>query len=464
MVFSSIIFLFYFLPVFLLAYSIPDSQHRRNVVLVAFSLVFYAWGEPLYITLMLLSIGMNYWFGQRIGRAEEPSRRRWLCLAVTLDVCLLGAFKYTPFLVRNVSDLLGVHFPLQTSLLAIPLPLGISFYTFQAISYVVDVYRRRFAPEQSVLDLAAYVTMFPHLIAGPIVRYQEIRDELHTTQISDERLLQGAQIFVLGLSAKLLIANTFSQYADQVFGLEPALLTSALAWLGAVSYTFQIYFDFNGYSIMAIGLAMMLGFTFPRNFDRPYISTSITEFWRRWHISLSTWFRDYLYIPLGGNRAGPFKTYRNLLIVFVVCGVWHGAGWTFLLWGLLHGVFLVFERLVQPIGWRVPRIVLHVYAMLVVVCGWVLFRSPTLASAGAYFAAMLGRNVKPIYQPQEVWSPVWIALALVASVCAAVRLERNPREWPFPRIATQAGWATLSAACVWVLVCGTHNPFIYFRF
>ena len=338
MVFSAPIFLFLFLPIVLALYFVTPSR-MRNPLLLGASLVFYGWGEPRFVAVMLASALVNYGFALAIGAGTR--RRLLLSLAITVNLGLLAVYKYSDFAVANVNTLLGWT---GVPLLARPgliLPLGISFFTFHAVSYLMDVYRGRVPAQRNPLDVALYIALFPQLIAGPIVRYATIAPEIARRRTTWDGLVWGIRRFVVGLGKKVLIANTLARPADAVFGLPPSEMSAGLAWLGVACYALQIYFDFSGYSDMAIGLARIFGFPFPENFRYPYVSRSLTEFWRRWHISLSTWFRDYLYVPLGGNRRGPARVYLNLVVVFVFCGLWHGASWTFLVWGLFHGVFLV---------------------------------------------------------------------------------------------------------------------------
>jgi alginate O-acetyltransferase complex protein AlgI len=383
MVFSSVIFLFYFLPVFLLGYYV--SGWRTGALLTG-SVAFYVWGEGGYILLLLGLILANYAGALWIDRSEAGARRVGVLAVAALDLAVLAYFKYSGFLAHIVNGL--AHARLAPEL-KFALPLGISFFTFQLISYVADVSRGAVKAERDLVRFAAYILMFPHLIAGPIVRYADIRDEMHADRRTTTRLGLGVQYFIVGLSQKVLVANTVAPVADHLFGLPPGALTAASAWLGALAYSLQIYFDFCGYSNMAIGLAFMLGFTYPRNFNYPYAAQSITEFWRRWHISLSSWFRDYLYIPLGGNRGGRWRTIRNLLIVFLLTGLWHGAAWSFIAWGLYHGAFLMLERFgLGRVLSAAPRLLRHAYALVVVVVGWVFFRAEGLGAGMQYLRAM----------------------------------------------------------------------------
>jgi alginate O-acetyltransferase complex protein AlgI len=464
-VFSSITFLFYFLPLFLAAYFLPRKQHNRNKILLAFSLIFYAWGEPAYIFLMLLSITINWYLGKKVGTAEfKGTRKGWVCAALIFNLAMLVFFKYAAFLINSVGLTPLFADSNADFVLNLALPIGISFYTFQAMSYLIDVYRGRFPYESSILDLGAYISMFPQLIAGPIVRYGEIKEQLHSTNTSYADVVQGTRLFIIGLSFKVLLANTFAGDADYVFSLDAWQVSTGLSWLGSLSYTFQIYFDFAGYSLMAIGLGRAIGFSFPINFNRPYISTSITEFWRRWHISLSSWFRDYLYIPLGGNRRGPVSTYFNLFIVFFLCGLWHGAAWNFAIWGCFHGMFLVIERMFKSTKLIFPRPVAHLYAILIIIFSWVIFRSESLYQVQGMLASMLSLSSGNTYVALQVldWSYVVMAGVGVYFSTFHVNLDTPPAAKSY--LVTHILYFLLFVVNTFYLVVGTHNPFIYFRF
>jgi alginate O-acetyltransferase complex protein AlgI len=480
MLFSSPIFLFLFLPVVLTLYFVLPRP-LRNLLLLAASLLFYAWGEGFYIAVLLVSITLNYGFGVLIESVPHPLYARLgLGAAVLANLGILGAFKYAPFLLKNLNQVLRV---LQVPLVHLHdthLPLGISFFTFHALSYVIDVYRREARALRNPIQFALYISFFPQAIAGPIVRYTDVAAQLARRLISREGLAQGVRRFIVGLAKKMLVANTLAVPADAVFGLPSSSLTASLAWLGVASYTLQIYFDFSGYSDMAIGLAQMFGFRFKENFRYPYTAGSITDFWRRWHISLSTWFRDYLYIPLGGNRCKPARTYGNLFAVFFLCGLWHGASWTFVLWGLYHGAFLVLER--RGLGKRLeaaPAPLRHLYVLLVVMVGWLLFRATTLTQATAFLAAMvgLGRGTGVDYYP-ALYLDVEVILTLLAGVVGSMPI------WPWLLTGQGesarpggAAWAwaglpflavaalgILFVASAMLLAAGTYNPFLYFRF
>jgi alginate O-acetyltransferase complex protein AlgI len=483
MVFSSVVFLFLFLPLVLGLYLISPRPARNSLLLLS-SLLFYAWGEGFFVLLMLASIGMNYAFGLWIERARRTPRRHIAVgCAVAANLGLLAWFKYANFAVDSLNRLLGGDALGPLSLDPVHLPIGISFFTFQAITYVVDVAREDGAVERNPLHVALYISLFPQLIAGPIVRFQDIAREIHERRPRLADIASGVRRFTIGLGKKVLIANLTGRVADSIFAIPADQLTPGLAWLGAVSYMLQIYFDFSGYSDMAIGLGRILGFHFRENFEHPYVARSITEFWRRWHISLSTWFRDYLYIPLGGNRKGSARTGANLLAVFVLCGLWHGASWTFVLWGLYHGVFLIAERATR--GRRpLPASALlgHAYTLAVVLGGWVLFRAESLPQAVAFWQAMAGfaggDGVQ--YYAGMYIDPVFV-LALLAGVVGATPWVSATARWldrslEASSVALQpvlgAGrdmavigiLVAIFATSAMELSVSTHNPFIYFRF
>lgn len=470
MVFSSFTFLFIFLPVLLLVYFITPARFRtaRNTILLAFSLFFYAYGGPEFLLLMLLSITINYVFG--LLSHKNGGGVKWaVAVSVILNLGLLAYFKYAGFLCENLAAVgVGITVP------DIVLPIGISFFTFQGMSYVIDVYRGDVPAAKNPLKVALYISLFPQLIAGPIVRYSTIADEIVDRRENLEDFSEGLTRFIIGLSKKVIIANSIGAMADGVFDLQAADLTGSLMWLGAIAYTFQIYFDFSGYSDMAIGLGRMFGFHFLENFNYPYISKTITEFWRRWHISLSTWFRDYLYIPLGGNRRGKKRQIFNMLAVWALTGLWHGAAWNFLIWGLFYFVLLVCEKYVwkRPLQ-AMPNFFKHIYALFFVVLGWVIFRCESMTAIGFSFAAMFGGapfiDGRTGYYLAEYW---WVILvAIAASLPIKDKLEsalakrQDSAFWSGFQVWAPKIWAlALLALCYVRLVSGTFNPFIYFRF
>ena len=477
MVFSSELFLFGFLPLALALYFATPRAAPKNAVLVALSLVFYAWGGAMFVPLVLVSALANYGFGRALARLPDgPTRERRLVVAaaVTFDLAILVWFKYAGFLNDNLTFVTGGHIGRSVALSHIYLPLGISFFTFHAISYIVDIYRGTSQARKNPLEVLLYFVFFPQLIAGPIIRYKDVAAQLSRRAVTVDDVAYGARRFVVGLGKKVLIANTLGACVDHVFNTPATALSTGLAWFALAAYTLQIYFDFSGYSDMAIGMARMFGFRFLENFDFPYVSHSIREFWQRWHISLSRWFRDYLYVPLGGNRVTPWRVYANLTIVFFLCGLWHGAKWTFVAWGLIHGAFLVLER--AGVMRRVTRtpIVRHVYVLAVVMFAWVFFRSDSFAYALGFLRTLAVPNASPAL---TFWAAAdhetLLALALgcvLATPVVARRVERalhDPRSWSRFSPATVAVPACLVAlflACTLKLAAGTYNPFIYFRF
>ena len=481
MVFSSTIFLFFFLPLTLLAYFVVGPR-GRNLILLAASLLFYAWGETVYLLVMLFSIAANYLFGLLIDRARERGSRGGtaFALAVATNLGLLGFFKYANFFVDNLNQVLPVLGLAPMDIGRVHLPIGISFFTFQALSYIIDLYRNETAVQRSLLNFALYKALFPQLIAGPIVRYRDVAREIEQRTVSLDDFASGVQRFIIGLGKKVLIANVMGRAADTIFATPAETLPATLAWIGAIAFMLQIYFDFSGYSDMAIGLGRMFGFHFLENFNYPYIARSIREFWRRWHISLSTWFRDYLYIPLGGNRHGAVRTGANLLLVFLLCGLWHGASWTFLIWGVYHGFFLVLER-VPVVGRlldRLPAPLQHAYVLLVVLVGWVFFRADTFAHALAYLQAMVDFSREPLFNSQLFLAlNNEFSLTLGAAVIGSAPLFALLRRWragrpivPAPamrRLAATARVGSLGFVLVYSIAAvlgGAHNPFLYFRF
>ncbi|WP_299843389.1 MBOAT family protein [uncultured Roseovarius sp.] len=470
--FASIPFLFYFLPCFLALYFLLPF---KNAVFLTGSLIFYAWGEPVFILLLLASITMNHVLARALSRNRT---KQLLILGVGANLAALGVFKYAGFLselLLGTSISLGLQ--LSVAPLELHLPLGISFYTFQAISFLVDIYRRDAQAPERWRDTALFISMFPQLIAGPIVRFHTVAGQIQERSHTLDRFASGARQFTRGLAQKILLANAFGEAADAAFGANLAELGPGAAWLGLICYTLQIYFDFAGYSNMALGLGRMMGFDFPENFNFPYMSRSVTEFWRRWHMSLSRWFREYLYIPLGGNRLSPMRTYLNLTIVFLLCGFWHGAEFAFIIWGAWHGAFLVLER--SPFGtWiaAMPTLLRHCYLLLVVMLAWIPFRTEDLGDALTYFAALFGQgsgrvDLSLVYAPQlAILLPVGMVIAvwpLVAqSRLAALITDRMALlAHPAPRLALEPVWvAGLLILCAADLATGSYNPFIYFRF
>ena len=480
MVFSSTLFLFLFLPLTLLGYFMAGPRGKNAVLLFA-SLFFYAWGETVYLLVMLFSILSNYIFGLLIERDQQRGGRGRgaLVFAVACNLGLLAFFKYANFAVANLNAALAMVQMPPLVMQPVHLPIGISFFTFQALSYIIDLYRQQTTVQKSLLNFALYKSLFPQLIAGPIVRYKDVALEIDQRSVRLDDLGYGVQRFIIGLGKKVLIANVLGKAADYIFSLPPDRLPASLAWLGAIAYTLQIYYDFSGYSDMAIGLGRVFGFHFLENFNYPYISRSIREFWRRWHISLSSWFRDYLYIPLGGNKHGGARTSFNLLLVFFLCGLWHGANWTFIVWGLYHGCFLVFERtaFARRLIDRLPRALQHVYVMLVVIIGWVFFRAETLNDALGYLQAMLQFSTPALFNSylfltinNEFYGALVLGILGMGPIQAffehRAAITTNPPWWQ-SRPCRIAGLCSLVFVLVYSvasLMGGAHNPFLYFRF
>ena len=485
MLFSSTVFLFLFLPLTLAGYSLIPVTKLRNTFLLTASLFFYAWGELYYVLVMVASIGLNYLFGLGMNslRDKKPWGKLVFILALTVNLGILGSYKYANFLVDNFNLLALSLGGSPLNLAPVHLPIGISFFTFKAITYVVDVYRRRVPAQKNPQQLALYISLFPYQIAGPIVRYKTLAHQLAVRPWSWEGFSEGAERFIIGLGKKMILADTFGKQVDLIFALPAEQLPADTAWLGIVLYTLQLYFDFSGYSDMAIGLGKMFGFSFPENFNYPYMATSIREFWRRWHMTLSEWFRDYLYIPLGGNRTSRPRIYGNLLLVFFLCGLWHGASWTFIIWGLFHGTFLILERLgLERLLARVFRPLRHLYALLIIMSGWVFFRSETLGQAGYYFQALWGfsgsgaaRNPAAGYLSFELTGMLIIGVLASTPVWTGNGLSRKRRgrdhpekmgaliEWGSGLLYTTFLGAILLVSAM-LLANKSYSPFIYFRF
>jgi len=468
MVFSSLFFLFVFLPLVLaLYYLVP--RRCRNLILFISSLIFYAWGEPVYILLMLFSAAVNYTLGLLISRDKEKKKhaRPALFFSIFINAGLLCFFKYSDFLLQILNSVLG------TSLAGpgLPLPIGISFYTFQALSYIVDVYRGDTPPQRNFIAFGTYISLFPQLIAGPIVRYQTVSKQLLQRMEEFDAFGEGVRRFVAGLGKKVLLANNIGLLWEQIRQVPPSELPVLTAWLGIIAFALQIYFDFSGYSDMAIGLGKMFGFTFPENFCHPYISRSMTEFWRRWHISLGTWFRQYVYIPLGGNRSGRQVLYRNLFAVWFLTGLWHGAAWNFVLWGLYNGLIIALEKtfLLKRLC-RAPRFLGHAYAIFLILLGWVLFAFDNLTAAAHYLQAMFGLSGGGIFDNQSLYycytHAALILIALFASTPLGGTFKQRLLERSAPLYYTAAVLSCLLVLFLSTayLVDAAYNPFLYFRF
>jgi len=471
MVFSGLPFLFYFLPLFFILYILLPTRFRNYWLLLG-SVVFYAWGAPKFVFILLLSTIIDFHLVHRLYFAlDNRLKKRWLALSISLNLGLLAYFKYANFFVDNVNGFLNTIGMSAIPLAEIVLPIGISFYTFQTLTYSIDIYRGHQKPLDKVSDYVLYIMMFPQLIAGPIVRFGDISKQIVHRVITNKNIVEGFIRFCIGLGKKVLIANTLAFTADKIFGLGPIELTSSIAWLGIACYTFQIYFDFAGYSDMAIGLGKMLGFSFPENFDSPYTSISITEFWRKWHITLGSFMRDYLYLPLGGNRSGISKTYRNLFIVFLLSGLWHGASWNFVLWGAFHGLFLVIERLTglaKTNRYRLPR---TVFTFLIVLLGWVVFKIENIQDAGFFYQKLFAFDGgMPIY----LYRKKLVVILLIAGLFSFLSFTRLGGRWKAhfynqSYSSKSLGVYFMLAIVIFTLsvsslATGAFNPFIYFRF
>lgn len=461
MVFSSPVFLFAFLTAVYIFYRIIPAMTAKNILLLIFSLLFYTYGEPKALLLMIVSIEMNYWFG-RAMKHENKYRKSAMICAVTANLLMLGVFKYAGF----GAGLLNITIP------HIALPIGISFYTFQAMSYVIDAYNNPKYIQKSRFRLALYITFFPQLVAGPIVKYYDFVNQIDRREHIPEQTAKGIKRFITGLSKKLLIANTMAIAADYVYSLDMADLSVPLAWLGAVSYLFQIYFDFSGYSDMAVGLGAMFGFTFRENFNYPYISQSMQDFWRRWHISVSTWFKEYLYIPLGGNRKGKVRTAVNKLIVFFCTGLWHGASLNFIVWGLINGAFMMIEsyKIIKPEKWLRPF--RHIYTMFVTVLAFVFFRADDLPTACRFISHMFcpsGDSVQTAMFMKQI-TPMYLIMFVLATVFSmpVVRIISEKagtgKSSGIYEVCSYAVSLVLLGLCIITLSSDSYSPFIYFRF
>lgn len=463
MVFSSITFLYFFLPAVLLIYYISPKK-IKNIVLLLSGLFFYAWGEPVYVVIMIFSSFIDYAAGLIIDKYDDNQKKRTAALLVSLiiNLGLLGVFKYSGFF----AGIFGIEIK------QLPLPIGISFYTFQSMSYTIDMYMRKIKVQRSFLNFATYVSLFPQIVAGPIVRYEDVQNEIDSRKTNIFLLGEGAGIFVRGLSKKVLLANNIGLLWTEIKGMEYSELSAATAWIGILAFTFQIYYDFSGYSDMAVGLGKMLGFNFPENFDHPYISRSVSEFWRRWHITLGSWFKSYVYIPLGGNRCGKLKTLRNTLIVWGLTGFWHGASWNFIIWGLYFGGFIILEKI-----WlgkkleRLPSLLSIFYTFFIVVIGWVLFDTANLSSAGEFYKAMFGGNGK-LFDSIAFYELKNYALIFLLCIIGSVNFMKNlydklKRSFSMSKVLSNVMPLVQTAMmliCTAFLVDASYNPFLYFRF
>lgn len=486
MVFSQLTFLFYFLPIVMIIYFFSGNK-LRNFLIFLTGLLFYAWGEPFYVVLMLISTTIDYTAGRLMDKHDDDDKKRKICLIVSvcMNVGLLAVFKYSDFIFDSINGLLGTDitnpvilvnkglnklFPFGLNEKRVDLPIGISFYTFQSMSYTIDLYLRKIKVQKSFLNFASYVSLFPQIVAGPIVRYEHVANELESRTVNVPKISQGIGLFVKGLAKKVLLANNIGMVWTEIKAMDYGSISAATAWLGILAFTFQIYFDFSGYSDMATGLGKMLGFNFPENFDHPYISKSVSEFWRRWHITLGSWFRSYVYIPLGGNREGTFKTYRNLFIVWALTGLWHGASWNFVLWGLYFGVLIIIERVgFGKVLEKLPSAVSMLYTFLAAVFGWVLFDTDTLSDAGHYIAAMFGAGgnaVDSFAQYTLVSNCIIFVLCILISGGIGDQLIKhmNEKNKRLAMILSVPVKICGLLVCTSYLVDAAYNPFLYFRF
>ena len=468
MVFSSAVFLFAFLPVVFILHTVIRNTTARNVLLIVASLIFYAWGEPVYVVLLLASILINYLLGRFVW-----GRKPVLVAAVIVNLAFLIVFKYAGFIVQSINAIPFISLKEPK----ISMPIGISFYTFQAMSYVIDTYRDERKRPGSFLDVMLYVCLFPQLVAGPIVKYNSVREQLQDRQVSAEGVASGIQRFIVGLSKKMLIANVMAVAVDRMFALDMAQLDMASAWAGAVCYMLQIYFDFSGYSDMAVGMGKMFGFTFPENFDYPYTACSKRQFWKKWHISLTSWFREYLYFPLGGNRKGRARTLFNRFFVFLCTGIWHGADWTFVVWGIYHGVLTMLETVLvkdkkdknagkaADSARSVIRVLGHIYTLLAVMIGFVIFRADSMRQAVHFIASMFsfGATAVGTMTAVSVMSPLFIITLIIAAVACTPVLRMLPKN-AVTRLLGMVLTIILYMLCIMEIAAGSYNPFIYFRF
>jgi alginate O-acetyltransferase complex protein AlgI len=467
MVFSSLIFMFFFLPVTMLFY-FAAGKKLKNIILLISGLLFYAWGEPIYVFVMILSAAIDYFAGRFIDKFDESPklRRLFLLISVCMNLGLLAVFKYSSFFIGIANSVTGLDIPDPK----LPLPIGISFYTFQSMSYTIDLYRRQIKVQKNFLSFTTYVTLFPQIVAGPIVRYADVANEIDERTVTIDKVSDGIGIFLKGLGKKVLIANNIGVLWTIVKAMDYTEISALTAWLGILAFTFQIYYDFSGYSDMAIGLGKMLGFKFPENFNHPYQSKSVTEFWRRWHITLGTWFREYVYIPLGGNRKGLSRTCINLLITWTLTGFWHGASFNFLLWGLYFGILIVIERLgFGKVLAKLPAPLSMLYTFLIAVFGWILFDTNTLNRAGQYFLACFGANGVAIDNTALYLLGSYFFWFVISALGATDRYDKitdrlREKRTMIYTVLKPVAMAAVFFICTAFLVNATYNPFLYFRF
>lgn len=469
MVFSSLSFLLIFLPALFTLYYVMPEIKNKNFLIFVFSIIFYAWGEPVYILLMIFSIMNDYVHALLISFYKNKGNiigaKITLVSSIIINLGLLVLFKYSDFIVMNINHL----FNMNLCSINLLLPIGISFYTFQTMSYTIDVYREKVEAQKNLITLGTYVAFFPQLIAGPIVRYETVEGELKDRNISLDDVYSGLSRFIIGLGKKIIIANQVALIADKIFNLNSNSIGIEVAWIGIISYTLQIYFDFSGYSDMAIGLGKMLGFNFLENFNYPYISTSITEFWRRWHISLGSWFRDYVYIPLGGNRVNRLRWILNIFIVWFLTGIWHGASWNFVIWGLYYGVILVIEKKIFRIkNINLPKIVKHIYTLVLIMIGWVIFRADTIYEAKNYILALSGvsghSEFNLVYNLSIFNTMIFIILGIVGATPIVKKIFDKLNKHRVTSLVYDVFLLAILLASLLFLINGSFNPFIYFRF
>ncbi|MCI8285308.1 MAG: MBOAT family protein [Firmicutes bacterium] len=469
MVFSSLFFIFVFLPLTLIIYYIAPFRYK-NAALLLCSLIFYAWGEPVYVILMILNILFNYIMGLDIELNKMNRKRAKILLifAVIINLSLLGFFKYYGFIISNINHIFSVDIPYKE----LGLPIGISFYTFQVLSYIIDVYKDKIKAQKNIITLGVYVTMFPQLIAGPIVQYSDIEFQLAQRRISAEKFGSGMKQFIIGLSKKVLFANNIGSVFDTLSAMNTDDMSVLTGWILCAAFTFQIYFDFSGYSDMALGLGRMLGFDFMPNFNYPYISQSASEFWRRWHISLGSWFRDYVYIPLGGNMVSTTKHIRNLMVVWMLTGFWHGASWNFVIWGLYYGIILTLEKylILKRFEDRAPAALMHIYTMIIVMIGWVIFASSDMSQCFSILSVMFGFVSHPFADTIAMYYLTSNLILIGIMVCASTPIISRATEFFSERLPKTADrvmpviYASMLIMCIAYLVNETYNPFLYFRF
>ncbi len=469
MLFSSMTFIYIFLPIVSLLYLVTKKE-LHNFILLAASILFYAWGEPKYLLIMLLTILVNY-YGAIFIEKTNKHKKLYLIFTVIANLSFLIYFKYFNFIITNCNALLHTH----VNALDVIMPIGISFYTFQALSYVIDFYRNECKAQKDVYKLALYICLFPQLIAGPIVKYHDVAEQIDSREVNFDKVNLGVKRFIIGLSKKVLIANTMGAIADKIFTQDPHYFSHSIAWLGSIAYTLQLYFDFSGYSDMAIGLGLIFGFKFMENFNYPYISKSITEFWRRWHISLSTWFKQYIYISLGGNRMGLLKTVRNLGIVFLLTGIWHGANWTFIIWGIWHGFFIILEKLLnikefdaKPHEWYI-NVLRHIYCIFIFLIGWVMFRADSIKYACDYIMSMFGLlqlNTSEFLYSFTYYAGKLEIITFVIAILCCVPIFKNMiyAENKIFKVLVNIWLLILFYLSSITIAASTYNPFIYFRF